>query len=148
MSLVLYYSPGACSMAAHIVLQEAGAQYERRLVSINDRQTQSANYLRVNSRGRVPALEAEGQVLVETCAILLYLARRFPQACLLPRDPMREAYCVSILAWLASTAHPAFAHVVKPGRFSRLAEGLDGIKDVATRPSCPTSLDNRVVVDL
>jgi glutathione S-transferase len=117
-------------MAAHIVLQEVGAQYERRLVSINDGQTQSADYLRINSRGRVPALDVDGVVLVETCAILVYLARRFPAARLLPQDLMREARCMSILAWLASSVHPTYAHVVKPARFSGQPEALDGIKDV------------------
>lgn len=129
MSFVLYYSPGACSMAAHIVLQEAGAQYERRLVSINDGQTRSADYLRVNPRGRVPALEVDGQVLVETSAILLYLARRFPEAGLLPREPLREAQCVAMMTWLASTVHPAFAHVVKPARFSGQPGAFEGIKE-------------------
>jgi glutathione S-transferase len=132
MSLTLYYSPGACSMAAHIALQEAGAAYERRLVSINDGQTHSAAYLRVNPRGRVPALVVDGQTtLVETCAILLYIARRFPAVRLLPDDTLREAQCMSTLAWLASTVHPTFAHIVKPARFSHQPEALDGIKNVA-----------------
>jgi len=130
-SLTLYYSPGACSMAAHIALQEAGAAYERKLVSINEGKTQSAEYLRVNPRGRVPALDVEGKVLVETCAILLYIARRYPEAHLLPSDPLREAQCMSTIAWLASTVHPTFAHVVKTARFSRDVEALEGIRDVA-----------------
>lgn len=131
MSLVLYYSPGACSMAAHIALEEAGAAYERRPVSINDGETQSAAYLQVNPRGRVPALVVDGQTtLVETCAILLYIARRFPHAQLLPEDPLREAQCMSTLAWLASTVHPTFAHIVKPARFSRERDAHDGIQEV------------------
>lgn len=131
MSLVLYYSPGACSMAAHIALQEVGADYERRPISIHHGETQSPAYLRVNPRGRVPALVVDDQAtLVETCAILLYLARRFPAAGLLPEDPLSQAQCMSTLAWLASTVHPAFAHVVKPARFSRQSEAHNGIQDV------------------
>lgn len=133
MSLVLHYSPGACSMAAHIALQEAGAVYERRLVSINDGQTQSAAYLQINPRGRVPALVVDGQTtLVETCAILSYIARRYPAARLLPDDPLQEASCLAFLAWMASTVHPAFAHVVKPARFSRERLALDGIQEMGT----------------
>lgn len=131
MSLTLYYSPGACSLAAHIALQESGAAYERKLVSINEAQTQAADYLRVNPRGRVPALAVDGTVLVETCAILLYVARRWPQSQLLPVDPLGEAQCMSTMAWLASAVHPAFAHVVKTARFSRQPEALDGIREVA-----------------
>ncbi|WP_066271767.1 glutathione S-transferase family protein [Hydrogenophaga palleronii] len=130
MSLVLYYSPGACSMAVHIALHEAGVAYERRSVSVNDGETQSAAYLQLNPRGRVPALVVDGHTtLVETCAVLLYIARRFPAAQLLPQDPLREAQCMSILAWLASTVHPTFAHVVKPGRFSHQPEALDSIRN-------------------
>lgn len=130
MSLTLYYSPGACSLAAHIALQEAGAEYGRRAVSINEGEAQSLAYLQVNPRGRVPALVVDGQApLVETCAILLYIARRFPAARLLPEDPLGEAQCLSILAWLASAVHPTYAHVVKPARFSHQPEALDGIKD-------------------
>lgn len=129
MSLTLYYSPGACSMAAHIALEEAGAAYERRPISINEGQTQSAAYLKVNPRGRVPALVVDGQTtLVETCAILLYIARRFPAARLLPDDSLREAQCLSTLAWLAGTVHPTFAHVVKPARFSREPGAYEGIQ--------------------
>lgn len=132
MSLVLYYSPGACSMAAHIALLEAGAVVERRPISIHLGETQSPAYLRINPHGRVPALVVDGQTtLVETCAILLYIARRFPAAQLLPEDPLREAQCMSTLAWLASSVHPAFAHVVKPARFSRQPEAHDGIQTVA-----------------
>jgi glutathione S-transferase len=131
MALTLYYSPGACSLAAHIALEEAGAAYQRKLVSINEGQTQGAEYLRINPRGRVPALDVDGTILVETCAILLYIARRWPQAALLPADPLREAQCMSNMAWLASTVHPAFAHVVKASRFTRQPEALDGIREVA-----------------
>lgn len=118
MALTLYYSPGACSLAAHIALQEAGADYTRQMVSINEGQTQGEAYLRVNPRGRVPALDVDGQVLVETCAILLYVARTFPAARLLPQEPLAEAQCMATLAWLASTVHPSYAHVAKPARYT------------------------------
>lgn len=130
MALTLYYSPGACSLAVHIALQEAKAQYDRRLISVTEGQTQSADYRRINPRGRVPALDVDGTILVETCAILLYIARQYPDARLLPAEPLREAQCLSTMAWLASTVHPAFAHVVKASRFSAQEDALGGIRDV------------------
>lgn len=133
MSLTLYYSPGACSMAAHIALEEAGAMYGRKLVSVHEGQTQGAEYLRINPRARVPALEVDGQVLVETCAILSYIANRFPQANLMPQDPLAQAQCLSKMAWFASHVHTAFAHVAKPSRFSNRAEALDSIKDTGAQ---------------
>jgi glutathione S-transferase len=67
--LTLYYAPGSSSMASHLVLEEAGAEYETRFVNEDAGEHRTEAYLRVNPRGKVPALRlADGSVLVENVA--------------------------------------------------------------------------------
>ena len=90
----LYLSPGACSLAAHIALEETGAPFDVEIVSVREQQNLEARYLAINPKARVPVLAIPGEprVLTETPAILTYLARRYPDAQLLPLDdPLREA---------------------------------------------------------
>ncbi|MBV8650182.1 MAG: glutathione S-transferase N-terminal domain-containing protein, partial [Alphaproteobacteria bacterium] len=108
----LYYSPGACSMAAHIVLEEIGEPYETELISSSGaregKMTQTAAWKAVNPKGRVPALSGvpgriggADNLLTELHAILFYLARTHPAAKLLPEDPAGEARCIEWMNWLA-----------------------------------------------
>ena len=69
----LYFSPGSCSLASHIVLEELGIAYESVLVSLKDGEHKKADFLKINSRARVPALNVDGKILTETVAILTYL---------------------------------------------------------------------------
>lgn len=70
----LYYSPGACSLAPHIVLEEAGLAYEAEKVDLRAKTTESgANYLEINPRGAVPALGLAAGVLTQNAAILQYI---------------------------------------------------------------------------
>ena len=96
--LTLYYSPGACSLAPHIALEEAGAPYALQLVSIPKGEQQAPEYLSVNPRGKIPALRTGEGVLTENVAILTYVARSFPQAQLLPEEPIEMARCISHMA--------------------------------------------------
>ena len=116
--LTLYYSPGACSLAPHIALEEAGATYALQLVSIPKGEQQAPEYLNVNPRGKIPALRTDEGVLTENVAILTYIAHSFPQARLLPAEPIDMARCISHMAYLSNTVHPAFTHIVRPGRFA------------------------------
>lgn len=116
--LTLYYSPGACSMAPHIALEEIGAPYALHRVSLADREQLTADYLAVNPRGKVPALRMDDGVLTENVAILTYLAHSFPESGLLPEEPLAMARCLSHMAYLSNTVHPAFTHIVRAERFA------------------------------
>ncbi|WP_420992323.1 glutathione S-transferase family protein [Cupriavidus sp. 30B13] len=117
----LYYSPGACSLAVHIALEETGAPFELEQISVRRQDNHGAHYLAINPKARVPALAIPGEarVLTETPAILTYLARRHPQAGLLPPDdPLREARCQEWLAWLVGWVHGVgYGEFWRPGRF-------------------------------
>jgi glutathione S-transferase len=126
--LTLYYSPGACSMAPHIALEEAGATYALQLVSIPKGEQQAPEYLNVNPRGKIPALRTDNGVLTENVAILTYIARLFPHAELLPEEPIDLARCISHMAWLSNTVHPAFTHIVRPGRFAADESAQENVK--------------------
>ena len=127
--LTLYYSPGACSMASHIGAEESGAPYEAKQILISKGEQKSPDYLKINPRGKVPALKLDdGNVLTENTAILSFLALRFPEKSLMPKDPAAAARCVSMMAWLSNTVHPAFTHVFRPGNFTADEAAQDGIK--------------------
>jgi len=129
--LILYYWPGASSMVPHIVLEEIGAPYERRLVNLAQGEHKGSAYLAINPRGKVPAVAVDGKVLTENVAILTYLAKQFPDAELLPRGVIDEAQCLAMMAWFASSLHPTFAHIIRPERFATDAASQANIKGKA-----------------
>jgi glutathione S-transferase len=132
--LTLFYSPGACSMASHIGLEEAGAAFEGKQVALAKGEQRSAEYLKINPRGKVPALRLDdGSVLVENTAILTYLARRFPEKRLLPADPAAEAQCISMMTWLSNAVHPAFTHIFRPERFAEDPAAAPSLKETGKK---------------
>jgi glutathione S-transferase len=108
--LTLYFAPGSSSMAAHIALHEIGVRFEGRPLSLAKRETRDPEYLALNPEGLVPTLVIDDRPLTEVAAILFYLARRFPEARLLPEgDFEAEARAISWMSFVASTVHPAWA---------------------------------------
>ena len=105
--LTLYFSPGSSSMAAHIALHEVGATFEPKLVSFAKQEHQTPDFRAINPSGKVPVLLIDGRVLTEVAGILFYVAKRFPEADLLPDDIEAEAQVVSWMSFIASTVHPA-----------------------------------------
>src|SRR6478609_5129290 len=84
--LKLYYSPGSCALASHIALQVAGAAYTAERVDFKTNQQNSADYLAINPKGRVPALVTDRGILTETPAVLVFIAQTFPKARLAPLE--------------------------------------------------------------
>jgi glutathione S-transferase len=108
MMLTLYFAPGSSSMAVHIALHEVGATFETKPMSLKRNDTHTPEFLNINPAGKVPTLVIDGRPLVEVAGILFYLARRFPEAGLLPHgDIEAEARVVSWMSFIASTLHPA-----------------------------------------
>lgn len=106
--LTLYFAPGSSSMAPHIALHEIGTTFEARPISFGKNETKSPAYRALNPAGKVPLLLIDGRRLTEVAGILFYLARRFPEAGLLPSgDIETEARAVSWMSFAASALHPA-----------------------------------------
>ena len=114
--LTLYYGPGACSMAAHIVLEESGEEYEPRRMDLSKGEQRTEAYMKIHPLGRVPALGLDdGSSLSENTAILPFLGKRYK---LWPTDPVAEARALSLIGFFASTVHPAHAHISRPERYA------------------------------
>ena len=114
--LSFYFAPGSSSMAPHIALYEIGAPFEAHGLSFANKQTRSPAYLALNPEGKVPLLLVDGRPLTEVAGILFYLAKRFPEAGLLPDDAEKQAHAVSWMSFVASTLHPSRRAGIERGR--------------------------------
>src|SRR3954454_12737521 len=101
-SLKLYYSPGACSLAPHIGLEEDGVAYEPVKVALAKGEQRTPEYLAINPKGRVPVLAEVDCVLTENAGILPYVAHLFPEARLCPPEPREAARAAEWIGWIAS----------------------------------------------
>lgn len=106
--ITLYYSPGTSSLATHIALIEAGADFEAKATPMADQSHKTAEYLAINPEGKLPAITIDGRTLTEVAGTLFYIARAYPEAGLMPtNDPEAEAHVVSWMAYAASALHAA-----------------------------------------
>ena len=126
--LKLFYAVGSCALASHIALEEAGAEYAAVRLDFGANDQRKPEYLKINPKGRVPALTTDAGILTETPAILAYIAQIFPKAELAPlADPFAFARVQAFNSYLCSTAHVNHAHL---GRGSRWADDAASIEDM------------------
>ena len=119
MTPTLYFSPGACSLAPHIVLEEIGRPFHLSHVSTSDGSTQTPEYLALNPKGRVPVLATGDFVLTEAPAILLHLAMSNAEQGLLAGKPEGLARSIEWFNWLSGTVHSvAIRQVWRPESFT------------------------------
>ena len=117
--LTLYFTPHTCSLASHIALEDAGAAYDLKRIDFARNEQQSADYLAINPKGRVPALATPRGILTETPAMLAFIAQSFPAAALAPLDdPFAFAELQSFNSYLCSTLHVAHAHRMRGHRWA------------------------------
>jgi glutathione S-transferase len=129
--LTLYYAPGACSMAAHIVLEESGEKYEPSRVDLAGGEQRGEAYRKINPQGRVPALILDnGTPIAENTAILPYLGKRFG---LWPADVIAEAKALSLIGFFAASVHPANAHIGRPERYAADSAAFPTIQEMGRK---------------
>jgi glutathione S-transferase len=122
-------SIGACSLASHIALEEAGADYKVSRLDFAKNEQKSAEYLKVNPKARVPALVTDKGTITENPAILLFIAQTHPMANLAPLDdPFALGQIQALNSYLCSTVHPAHAHKMRGYRWSDEAAVIEAMK--------------------
>jgi len=104
----LYYSPGACSLADHIALHEAGLPFEHEKVDLKVKRTENgADFTAINPKGYVPALTLDtGETLSENIAILDWIAHQ--DGALKPSGPMGHTHLLQALAYISTEIHKGF----------------------------------------
>ncbi|MBU1312887.1 MAG: glutathione S-transferase C-terminal domain-containing protein [Alphaproteobacteria bacterium] len=104
----LYYAPGACSLADHIALHEAGQAFDIERVDIRTHMTEhDIDFRTVSAKGYVPALVLpDGQLLTENIAVLDHLASLYPQ--LAPAGPLGRSRLIEALSFISTELHRAF----------------------------------------
>lgn len=113
----LYFSPGACSLCPHIVLREAGADFELVRVNLPEKKLpDGADYFALSPKGQVPVLELDdGQTLTENAAIVQYIADQHPQSQLAPAVGTMERYRLQEwLSFIGSELHKNFPPLFVP----------------------------------
>jgi glutathione S-transferase len=113
----LYYSPGACSQAPHILMHEVGLSHEAERVDLkNKRLEDGSSYLRINPKGVVPALELDnGEVLTENAVILQYIGDRAGSPDLLaPQGDFRRYRALEIVNFITTELHKRFSFLFRP----------------------------------
>lgn len=137
----LYYAPGACSLADHIAMHEAGLAFDRIKVDLKAKRTEDGrDYSQINPKGYVPALEFDdGEILTENIAILSVVADMAPK--LTPQGRLGHFRLLEMLAFISTEIHKGFKPFFKPDatdaekqaagevlakRFAYLAERMKG----------------------
>lgn len=132
-NLILYHAPGACSQVCLVALEEAGLDYALELVDMKAGQQSTAEYGAISPLGKVPALAAEGTIVVENAAIQTYIAGLRPEAGLFPEAvaPLDLARRQTGLSFCGGTLHPIVRGLFNPGRLTT-GDG-EGVRAMATR---------------
>ncbi|WP_051303108.1 glutathione S-transferase family protein [Comamonas composti] len=130
--LTLYYSPKACSLAAHIALEESGLPYAASTVNIRAQDNRRPEYLQLNPSGTVPALGIDAQVLTESQAILTYIADLVPERNLLPRTgTLARARAHQWMNLISSSLHVAYRGIFRPQSYG--GESPEGMAAVSAQ---------------
>jgi glutathione S-transferase len=116
----LFYSPNACSIGIHIILEEIGKPFELAKLNFGEAEQYSPTYAAINPKSKVPALERDdGSILTEFPAIATYLARANPQANLLPADLEAEIRALELLEYMTATIHMrGYTRMFRAGTFT------------------------------
>ncbi len=141
--LLLYYAPKTCALVPYIALSEAGADFQVHPINMRAAQNKTPAYLKINPQHKVPVLMIDGVPLTENVAIQLWIARRFPEADLLPANPWLEIQAVSLMSFCSSGLHPHLARINSPRKYC----DVPGIEE-ATRRSAESILrENYQIVE-
>lgn len=126
----LYYSPGACSIGIHVVLEEIGRPYELHRLNFAAGEQHAPEFKAINPKSKVPTLvRDDGSVLTEFPAIAAWLARSSPDSRLLPEDVEGQTRALEAMDYIVATVHmQGFSRIFRPGNFSPNEADHDKVK--------------------
>jgi glutathione S-transferase len=125
----LYWFPGTCARVAFVALEEIGAPFK---VNVPDLVAERDQVRKVSPKGRVPVLVSDEGVVTENPVLLPFLARRHPEASLLPTgDPLVERDVLETMAWFASAVHPRITRLRFPIYSCKMESAWPSIKEAA-----------------
>ncbi len=133
MTLTLAYCPVACSLVPYILLKEAGADFGTLDVNLGKGANFNPEYLAINPKGKVPALIIDGDVLTENLAIQVWIDQQFPQARLMPAEPLAYARALAVMSWCSSGIHPKLTQQARPERYCDLPGTADNVRAHGTQ---------------
>jgi glutathione S-transferase len=127
----LMYSPGACSVGIHVLLEEIGKPYETQLVNLREGGQFKAEFTSVNPKSKVPTLvRDDGSVLTEYPAIAYWLARTNPDKKLLPDDVEAQTRALEALDYCVSTLHMhGFSRLFRASNYTPNPADEDKVKE-------------------
>lgn len=125
----LVWSPGSCSLAPHIVLEELGTPFTLQEVSTDKGETKSEAFAKLNPKRRVPVLIEGSAIYTEAPAILLYLAQKSEDGCLLPKGTEELVRTFEWFTWLSGTVHSvAIRQIWRSEHFTLSKDGYEPIR--------------------
>jgi len=133
MKLTLFYAPMTCALVPYVTLTEADAAFDVQNLNTRAGQHKTPGFLALNPKHKVPVLVIDGEPLTENVALQIWIARRFPQARLLPAEPWAEIKAISFMAWCASTIHPHLTPNARPENYCDLPGSEESVKRVANK---------------
>ena len=147
--LRFFFSKGSSAVAAHILLEEVGADYESVEVDISRGDHLRPGFLSRNPKGRIPVLETPKGRITENPAILEYIAATHPKAGCLPTGDFEQAQARSLCAYLCATAHVAFAHGHRGSRWAAEATSIRDMQSLVSEnmAECARLLEAQLTLD-
>ena len=125
----LWYSPGACSLAPHVLLYEVGLPFTARPVALATGEQLTEGFARLNAKQQVPVLSMDGAVITENPAIMAAIAGLAPEQALLGASDIERARAYEWMAWLSGTLHgQGFGALWRPARFSDVQDHHPSIR--------------------
>lgn len=131
-AMKLYMTPGSCSTAIHIILEELEETFEAHVVNLPAGDQFKPDYVAINPKSTIPTLvRRDGTSLTEVPAIAYWLARSYPRARLWPDGVESECRLIEAMAYIVGTIHgQGFARIFATSTFARNPADHDSVRDL------------------
>lgn len=133
MKLTLFYAPQTCATVPYITLTEAGVDFDVQNLNSRSGQLRTPEFLKLNPKHKVPVLIIDGEPLTENLAIQVWIAHQFPNAKLLPSNPLTEVKAISLMSFFGSGIHPHLTPNARPENYCDLPGSAEAVKRVGNK---------------